>query len=268
MKLTTELLYSLCLAGSALAAPRSGLAERIQARTLDRQTHPLQPIAPNEEYRTLANIQYSNNWAGAVRTSPPPEGAYTEVSASFVVPEPKAIANSEGTQAASAWVGIDGDTYTAAILQTGVDFYIDNGKPVYHAWYEWFPEKAYDFDLVVNPGDVIFTSVQSFSPSEGIAIVENLSTGQKASQTISAPNGDATLAGQNADWIVEDFQSGGTLVNLVDFGTVSFSGAGATAGGARFGVKDAGIIELKQGDKVLTDVEILSDSDLDVSFTG
>ena len=44
----------------------------------------------------------------------------------FTVPTP-----SGPNGAASAWVGIDGDTCTNAILQTGVDFTLTDGKVSY-----------------------------------------------------------------------------------------------------------------------------------------
>lgn len=44
--------------------------------------------------------------------------------------------------AASAWVGIDGDTASNSILQTGVDFYVEGSSVGYDAWYEWYPDYA------------------------------------------------------------------------------------------------------------------------------
>ena len=37
-----------------------------------------------------------------------------------------------GKHAASAWVGIDGDSCQNAILQTGADFYVNGGKMWYN----------------------------------------------------------------------------------------------------------------------------------------
>lgn len=44
--------------------------------------------------------------------------------------------------AASAWVGIDGDTASNSILQTGVDFYVEGSSIGFDAWYEWYPDYA------------------------------------------------------------------------------------------------------------------------------
>ena len=54
------------------------------------------------------------------------------MTATFTVPDPKFPSGADsGMYAASAWVGIDGDTCGNAILQTGIDFTIDNGQVSY-----------------------------------------------------------------------------------------------------------------------------------------
>ena len=64
--------------------------------------------------------------------------------------------SSDTQYAASAWVGIDGDTAQNSILQTGVDFYVENGEASYDAWYEWYPDYAYTFSgISINAGDTI-----------------------------------------------------------------------------------------------------------------
>ncbi|PYH97494.1 hypothetical protein BO71DRAFT_416962 [Aspergillus ellipticus CBS 707.79] len=274
MKFTDYLLATASLAGSVLAAPHSGLAERITARrAMSRQSHPLVPVAgdTSSEERlsgaSASNVTYSSNWAGAVREQPPPNGQYTAVTATFQVPAPTAqAAQPSGTQAGSAWVGIDGDTYSTAILQTGIDFYLENGQTYNDAWFEWYPDYAYDFDITINTGDTIVAKVEALSSSVGVATIENLSTGKKATQTVSAPAATATLGGQNADWIVEDFQSGDQLVSLANFNEVTFWGAQAEGAGSTWGVQDASIVELKQNNKVLTEVDVKSNSEFTVTY--
>ncbi|KAL4770143.1 peptidase A4 family-domain-containing protein [Aspergillus nidulans var. acristatus] len=271
--LTSSLLTTTTLLGSALSLPQtSNLASRIQARSLNRQSHPLTRqdgghTGAQTGFRmaSTAAVAYSNNWAGVVREEAPPGGPYTAVSATFTVPKPTAAPNTAGLQAGSAWVGIDGDTYTGAILQTGVDFYIEDGRVYNDAWFEWFPDYAYDFNLAVNTGDVIVAKVEAFSPSDGVAIIENKNTGQTATQTISAPKADATLKGVNADWIVEDFQSGDSIVALADFEQVTFTGCEAKAqNGDSLGLDGATIIELKQNNKVLTGVTVKGNNEFTV----
>ena len=271
MKFLSTFVTTALLVSSTLAAPRT-LKERVQARTSSRQSNPNQRIATSDaDQRTLTNIQYSNNWAGAVYEQPPPEGSCSYVSGTFTVPEPKAVGEvKEGSvTAGSAWVGIDGDTYGAAILQTGVDFYVEaDGNVHYDAWYEWYPDYAYDFEVKFKAGDVVNLAVEAYASSWGYVQIENLSTGETAMQILRAPTEKAVLAGENAEWIIEDFQSGGELVNLVDFGTVTFTDTQAQAGHKVYGVKDASIIELKQGDNVITETTIVSDEEFNVKYTG
>ncbi|PLB51625.1 concanavalin A-like lectin/glucanase [Aspergillus steynii IBT 23096] len=270
MKLT-PLLTTLSLAQGILGAPRAGLHERIkarsEARTLTRQSQPMAELAPDKDHRTAANVAYSSNWAGVVREEPPPLGSYNSVTATFTVPRPQP-GSDQTLQAASAWVGIDGDTYTTAILQAGVDFYWDNGKIYNDAWYEWFPDVAHDFDFTVNTGDVVTVTVESFTPTSGMAEIVNESTGQRAQKQLTAPNPDAKLAGENADWIVEDFQSGSEMVPLVNFGQVAFQDMQAQGGVRTFGTDGATVIELKQNGKVVTEVQTLGDDAMVVRYVG
>lgn len=56
---------------------------------------------------------------------------YKAVTGTFVVPIPKAPSGGSGTYSASAWVGLDGDTCTSAILQVGLDFTVSGGSVSY-----------------------------------------------------------------------------------------------------------------------------------------
>ncbi|GFF36781.1 aspergillopepsin-2 [Aspergillus udagawae] len=275
MKFQTSILAATLLAGGALSAPSSRSLERIRARSAARQSHPMDgaaasPVAadPNAAHRaTDSKVSYSKNWSGAVLEQPPASASYTAVSATITVPEATAVAGVSGTQASSAWVGIDGDTYANAILQTGVDFYVDaDGTHSYDAWYEWYPDNAHGFDLAVNRGDVVVVRVESTSPSEGVAIIENQTSGKSVSTTLKAPTPTATLAGQNAEWIVEDFQSGQTMIPLADFGRVAFTGAEAKAGGKSYGLSNATIIDMEQDGKIKTHTTIVSDSEVTVEY--
>ncbi|KGO69763.1 Concanavalin A-like lectin/glucanases superfamily [Penicillium italicum] len=265
---TTTILTAAILAGSSLAAPRSSLVDRLQTRgALSRQSLPAEKKGVLlKEGTEGANLQYSKNWAGVVREKPPASATYTAVSATFTVPEPTATDSSGDMQAVSAWVGIDGDTYTKAILQTGIDAYIQDGKQTFDAWYEWYPLSAENFDLELSAGDVIVAKVETYSPSKGVAIVENETSGQSATKTLSAPSSSATLAGQNAEWIVEDFNTGNTMVPLVNFGKVEFTGARAEAGGAKYGIKNAAVLDIQQNGDVKAHVEIRSDTEFSVTY--
>lgn len=132
MKFLT-LASTLLLAGSAVAAP--GTARR-RARNLARKGNPINRVDAPEGVKTNeSNVEYSSNWAGAVLIGT----GYKSVTGTFVVPQPST------TGSGSAWVGIDGDTCGTAILQTGVDWTKSGSSYSYDAWYEWYPDYAYDF---------------------------------------------------------------------------------------------------------------------------
>lgn len=268
--------HILLLAASAAAAATRGhgLAARVAARQeMTRLTHPKLPAVDIDklEGANETNVDYSSNWSGGVLTEPPSGTTFTSVTAQFTVPEPSLPSGTTQDSYASAWVGIDGDTYTTAILQTGLDFGIStSGEVSYDAWYEWYPDYAYDFTgLDINTGDVVQLTVTSTTSRAGTAVIENLTSGQKVSQSLSAPSSSATLGGQNAEWIVEDFDSNGGQVPFADFGIVQFTNASAgTAKGTSVGTDGADILDISQNGKILTSASIPSDSEVDVQYTG
>lgn len=276
MKLSV-FLSSAIFATAILAAPRSkrGLANRAQRRAVS--THASAPAqilheGVVTEGDNVTHVQYSNNWAGAVLTAPPAGETFSAVSGQFTVPEASAPDGGSGTYSASIWVGIDGDTYGNAILQSGVDVTVNSdGSQSYDSWYEWYPDYAHDFStdqFSFSAGDVISISITSSSNSVGTAVLENLSSGQSVTQQLSAPSSDATLGGQNAEWIVEDFESGGSLVSFADFGTVTFSNCVASTGSESLGTDGATIIEIEDSNgNVLTDVSIPSSSEVTITYT-
>lgn len=246
MQLTSVILTGALFASAALAAPKASPRERA---TRTRASKPLQGVELTEGTND-ANVEYSYNWAGVVIESPPSGATWTAVVASFVVPTPAVptdASESASSYSGSAWVGIDGDTYDNAILQTGVDFTVtESGSTSYDAWYEWYPDYAYDFSgITIAAGDTIYVSVTSSSSSEGVAVIENETTGETVSKTLTAPESSATLGGQNAEWIVEAYEENGEEVVLPNFGTVTFTDCVATASnGDTEGPTDGVIIEI------------------------
>jgi hypothetical protein len=86
-----------------------------------------------------------------------------------------------------------------------------------------YPDYAYDFSgITISAGDTITTTVTVTSSTGGTAVVKNVSTGKSVTHTFTSQTG--TLCQTNAEWIVEDFESGGSLVPFADFGTVTFTG--------------------------------------------
>ncbi|KAK8016679.1 aspergillopepsin-2 [Apiospora rasikravindrae] len=267
MKFPTATALLLCATTFALAAP---LTEQRRARAAQRALGS-RPLIPADGILDAAagngnntHVQYSSNWAGAVLIG----NGYTSVTGTIVVPTPKAGAGTGGrASSASAWVGIDGDTCSTSILQTGIDFTYTNGQVSYDAWYEWFPDYAYNFNgISIKAGDTVTMTVTASSKTGGTAVIQNESTGQTATHTFAAQS--AALCETNAEWIVEDFESGGSLVPFANFGTVTFTGASARSGGGTVGVNGATIIDIQQGSKVFTDCGTSGSSSVYCRYIG
>jgi len=254
MVFALALLSNILLAAVAFAAPSNSLGDRLARRRAGRQSQPNNRIDSGlESFTDISNVEFSSNWAGAVWDSEP-AGTFKSVTGTFTVPTPK---GSNG--AASAWVGIDGDTCGTAILQTGIDFTISNGKVSYDAWYEWFPDFAHDFSgITISAGNQIKLTVTASTTKSGTAVIQNLSTGQTVTKSLTSTS---ALCQENAEWIVEDFEEGGGLVPFANFGTVTFTNAVATTlSGSTLGPSGSTLIDIEQGSTVLTSVSTGSSS--------
>ena len=256
---TAALLAATALAAPTLQSPEDRLAARVARRDATRRTQPLQRITSNSDVEvdaatvpTKTNDEQSTNWAGVVIEKPPAGATFTAVSATFTVPRPTSTGGS-GQQSASAWVGIDGDTCQSAILQTGLDFTVRGTSVSYDAWYEWFPDYAHDFSgISFAAGDQVAISVVASSKTAGTASIKNLSSGQSVSKKITS---SASLCGTNAEWIVEDFESGSALVPFANFNSVTFNSAVASlSNGQTMGAGSGTRIEIVQNGKTLTSV--------------
>jgi len=246
---TTTILYGLLAAATTtLAAPGTAARRaRHEARKAgDLRSHPFIPSNTSSSSQvngpsTEQQVSYSENWSGAALVG----SNYTGITGTFVVPTPQAPSggSSSTTYSASAWVGLDGYTCTSAILQTGIDLTVQNGKPSFAAWYEWYPAYAYDFTgITISAGNTLKLTIVATSTTSGTATVENVSTGQSVTHTFTAQTG--SLCGTNAEWIVEDYEQNSALVPLANFGTVTFSAAAVTEGGKTVGVSGAQVIDM------------------------
>lgn len=272
MRLLEVVLSYVLFTSTALGHPRAStrLAERVSNRASGRQTNPLNVISKTSgttDCGNQSNQIYSSNWSGAVLTSPPAGTTFNGVSATFIVPTPRVPSGQppSGRHSAAAWVGIDGDTYQNAILQTGVDFTISDGTVSYSAWYEWYPDRAYDFPGInISAGDSITASVTSTSNTTGEAVIVNNSNGQRASQSLSS---SSALAGENAEWIVEAYLVNGVQVDLADFGEVTFNDTVARTGTGSVGLEGADLLDIMLNDKVYTRASS-SGSSVTVRYVG
>ncbi|KAE9376569.1 hypothetical protein N431DRAFT_332355 [Stipitochalara longipes BDJ] len=252
---------TLVLAGLAVAAPNTAKRRAAHERRIANsrtQGHPLQRVTgPSPEASNDTFVEYSSNWAGAILIG----SGYKSVTGTFTVPTPTTAGSG------AAWVGIDGDTCDTAILQTGIDWTKSGSSITYDAWYEWYPDYSYDFSgITLKAGNTIKVTVTATSLTGGTATVENVSTGKTVSHTFSNEGSEGSLCETNAEWIVEDYEEGSSLVKFADFGTITFTGASALEGSTTVGTTGATIIDIEQNGKVLTDCSVPSSSEVTCSY--
>lgn len=264
---------ALLLASTALALPsreaieqmaerrHERMRKRVAAGRRTRGNPPLNKSASTdttEVHGPVKHVSYDSNWAGVVQIG----SGITEVSGTFNNP---AVTSGSGASqyGAAYWVGIDGDTCQSAILQTGVSGTIENGQPQYAAWYEWYPDYSYTFSgFEVNPGDQITASVQSSGTNSGTATVENLTTGKSVTHSFTSQQGN--LCGTNAEWIVEDFESGGSLIGFANFGEVDFTDATYNGGNLNGG----NILDVQQNGQTYTQTTVTGDTSFNTKYVG
>lgn len=99
-----------------------------------RPSSSLPNLFPCDSNANPPTVTYTQNWAGAVLTG----AGYRTVAATITVPPVRLPpgSNSDVLHGVSAWVGIDGaHACPDAILQAGVDMYMNHSIPRYWAWY-------------------------------------------------------------------------------------------------------------------------------------
>ncbi|KAJ5595883.1 hypothetical protein VI817_004776 [Penicillium citrinum] len=261
--LSSWLLVSVALANPLIIHRRGRYETRRLSHLNNLESH--LPYTCDTDQRLFLNRsdeRYTSNWAGAVLTGTD----YNFVTAEITVPTPKPPSQGPSLDeyCASAWVGIDGDTCSTAILQTGIEFCVRGNSISYDAWFEWYPAYSHSFshrDISLSAGDRIKMTVNATSKISGTAVIENISTGQIASHAFSGPfEVHADLCGYNAEWIVEDFIESTVLVPFVDFEQVIFSKVLASRNGTLGGPVGSTLVDIKQKGIVLTSSSVTSDS--------
>jgi len=106
----------------------------------------------------------------------------------------------------------------------------------------------------VTSGSVVTVTATKTGTNSGVTTLT--SGGTTVSHTFTGES--SPLPGTSAEWIVEDFLSGGSEVPFADFGTVTFTGATAVVNGATVtaGGDSAVNIYLEESGKVLTSTTI------------
>jgi len=210
-------------ATAVLASPLMDSAkETLRARNALRRSNKFQG---NAIINATAAVE-SSNWGGAAITT----SGVTKVSGTFTVPKPSVPSggNTRTQYCGAAWVGIDGYS-DADLIQTGVLWCVQNGAYEYEAWYEYLPASLIGYSgISVTAGSVVTVTATKTGTNSGTTTLS--SGGQSVSHTFSGQS--SPLPGTSAEWIVEDFSSGGSLVPFANFGTVTFTGSSAVINGA------------------------------------
>ncbi|HVP17111.1 MAG TPA: G1 family glutamic endopeptidase [candidate division Zixibacteria bacterium] len=155
---------------------------------------------------------YSTNWSGYAVTG----SNVTSVQGSWIVPK---VSGARYTTAYSSfWVGIDGFS-SSTVEQIGTDSDVQRGRPVYYAWYEFYPSGMVQISSVaISPGDVMFANVTYLTGSTFRVSITDTTTGKSYSTTASVSN----AARSSAEWIAEAPSSYFGVLPLANFGTINF----------------------------------------------
>lgn len=108
--------------------------------------------------------------------------------------------------------------------------------------------------------------VNATTTTSGSATIENLTTGKTVTKSLTSTS---ALGGENAEWIVEDFEEGDSLIAFADFGNVTFTECVASTSESSEGVDSAQVMDIENtDDEVLTAVTLISDSSFEVTYTS
>lgn len=174
----------------------------------------------------------SQNWSGYVAGG---SGAqFKSVTGSWTVP---AVKCDSGSAYSAVWDGLGGAGDRMALEQAGTESNCSaDGTAGYYAWYELVPAAPVKVDVAVKPGDKVTSTVTVNGTNVSIHLV-NDTTGASFERTLQMSHPDVS----SAEWIAEAPSACGqgasncTPLSLADFGTVTFTGAGATSANGHTG---------------------------------
>jgi len=182
----------------------------------------------------------STNWSGYVSGS----GTFTSIAGSWTVPNPTAT-SSTTYSADAAWIGIGGVSSSDLIQVGTADTIAPNGSVTISAFYELLPYNAsYITSLNVSPGDAMTASIKEISTNVWTITITDTTTGQSYSTNVNYSSSHST-----ADWIEEaPSTTGGRVMPLANFGSVSFTNASATLNGVATGMSTMGLSSITMTD--------------------
>jgi hypothetical protein len=178
----------------------------------------METLAPHQHRPIKDRVEHgdgsatSANWSGYAVTG----SSFTSVEGSWIVPT---AACKPGEQFASFWVGLDGYN-SDSVEQTGTDSDCSGKTPQYYAWYEFYPNPAFEIRSVpVKPGDHVSAQVV-YSASQFTVTITDVTTGKYFSKTLTVEGAERS----SAEWIAEApcCNANNGSLPLGDFGTVLF----------------------------------------------
>jgi len=173
-------------------------------------------------------IAYSNNWCGSVRKTTG-TNKIKKLHAYFQHPGcSKRTGVTQYPQATAVWGGIDGDSWTSALLQAGTVCKIDNSTGIvrHEAWWQWVPNAAYTItSMPIAAGDWFEVEIDTKSTTSARVTLINQSQGFNYTMN---PSGGQTLGRMDADWVIERPYYGSSLAGFASFTQVWFEDAYAT----------------------------------------
>jgi hypothetical protein len=176
--------------------------------------------------------QEDSNWAGYIAaSSAAKKTSFSSVSGSWTEPAVHCAAGSPSH--AAFWVGLGG--YTGEHLeQTGTSANCSaTGQATYYAWYELVPAAEVLVKMTVQPGDR-FSAHVAVSGDAVTVSISNLTRHATFSKRLQMSSPTVS----SAEWIAEapsrclsSASQDCHILSLADFGSVTFTGASASAAG-------------------------------------
>ncbi|MDE3045453.1 MAG: hypothetical protein KGJ02_02255 [Verrucomicrobiota bacterium] len=230
-KQTAYILASLFVSVSALSAEGESTMQEIQCEIKPISRSKIHPkgVAFATTSPTMDSV--SSNWSGYVAGTSLDGSASANNTVTYAAGEwviPTLLPTSEGTYSA-IWVGIDG-YMSGTVEQIGTSHNWINGAQQNYAWFEMYPNGAYEINgFPVNNGDII--SARVAYKDNGVFKLVMFNHTKGVSTTIpSTYTTSSTVARSCAEWIVEAPYSG-SILPLADFQTVTFNYCSAIING-------------------------------------